>query len=66
MNLWHRRKRPPRPSEGERARRRAEEALAEVRARKAAQRSLLWLFRHEYEQNGYGHDVDALWEGRRR
>lgn len=54
----------PRPTEGERARKRAEDALAEVRARRERQRSLRAWFVAQYEDNGFGHDVDAIWGGR--
>jgi hypothetical protein len=54
----------PRPTEGERARKRAEQALAEVRARTERQRALRDWFRAQYEVNGYGRDVDAIWGGR--
>jgi hypothetical protein len=59
---------PPRQSKplgGEKARERAEDALAEVRARTARQRALRAWFQAQYEVNGYGRDVDALWGGKR-
>lgn len=59
---------PPRrdlgPLEGEKARRKAEDALYEVRERAARQQALRHWFRAQYEVNGYGHDVDTIWEGR--
>ena len=55
----------PRPTEGERARKRAENALIEVRARTERQRPLRAWFAAQYEDNGFGHDVDAIWEGRK-
>lgn len=55
----------PRPREGEKARERAEDALAEVRARTERQRALREWFRAQYDVNGYGRDVDAIWGGKR-
>lgn len=55
----------PRPTEGEKARKRAENALLEVRARAERQRALREWFRTQYEVNGYGRDVDAIWGGRK-
>jgi hypothetical protein len=54
----------PRPSEGERARKRAEQALAEVRARAEQQRPLREWFRWRFEENGFGEEVDTLWGGK--
>lgn len=70
--IFFRRKRrhlppPQRPStsrEAERARKRAEDALAEVRARRERQRALREWFRAQYDVNGYGRDVDAIWGGK--
>ena len=57
---------PPRqPSmEGEKARKRAEGALSEVRARAERQRALRDWFRAQYEKNGWGGDVDTVWGGK--
>jgi transglutaminase-like putative cysteine protease len=68
--IFFRRKRrhlpPPnqRPREAEKARERAEDALAEVRARRERQRALRDWFRAQYDVNGYGRDVDAIWGGK--
>lgn len=68
--IFFRRKRrqlpPPskRPRESERARKRAEDALTEVRARTERQRALREWFRAQYDVNGYGRDVDAIWGGK--
>lgn len=69
MIFFRRKRRPvtpsrPRPREGEKARERAEDALAEVRARTERQRVLRAWFQAQYEVNGYGRDVDAIWGGK--
>ena len=68
MTLWRKRQ-PPSiehgPMEGARARRAAEKALREGRERRERQQTLRRWLQAQYEVNGYGRDVDAIWGGRR-
>jgi len=60
---WPWKRKPPGDTGGQAARERAEEALEDVRRRRAEQETIRRWFRVDAAENHYGRDVESLFKG---
>ena len=63
--IWPWKRKPPGDTGGREARERAEDALRDVRNRRAEQEGLRRWFRVDAAENHYGRDVESLFRGGR-
>lgn len=61
--IWPWKRKPPGDTGGRAARERAEEALEDVRQRRADQQGMLRWFRVDARENHYGRDIEAVIRG---